>query len=735
MSRQRQRLIQLIIILTKSGCVLVQEVNKLFALDIGTRSCIGIILEEHNGNFHVVDSLLKEHNERAMLDGQIHDVLAVSKIIREIKEELEQTHGPLKKVSVAAAGRALKTERATVSIDITSSPLITKQDILHLELTAVQQAQSVIAEKYNQAHSQYYYCVGYSVLYYRLDDEEIGSLIDQQGQVASVEIIATFLPKVVVESLISALIRADLVMEALTLEPIAAINVLIPPSMRRLNVALVDIGAGTSDIAITDLSTVIAYGMVPIAGDEITEAISDQYLMDFPLAENLKRSINTSETIKITDILGFEDEVPKEEVIEKILPSVNKLATAIVDEILALNRQQSPKAVMLVGGGSQTPELCKLIAEKLNLPTNRVAIRGIDAIHSLTISDSIETGPHLVTPIGIAIAAHQTPVQYKTVYINEQPVRLFEVKKLTVGESILAAGLKMNKLYGKPGLAKIIELNGQSITIAGTHGQAPTILKNGVPCLLDEEVENNDRITIETGIDGVSTTTYVKDLVENYTEKQILINDESYILTPKLLINGKPATLETKVEDKDQIIYKISETIHDCLKELHSTTVLEDLRPFRLSLNEKEIFIPEIHGNLLKNGLPARLTYPIEHLDRLTIHKKSPITMMQLAEYQNIMLFQTLPITFNGNPIELKRALAIFKRGGLVLTPQDLVNDGDKIEVEIKKFEPFYFKDIFTQINYTIPKNISGAITILINQKPATLESRINPGDQLEIRL
>lgn len=76
--------------------------------------------------------------------------------------------------------------------------------------------------------NNHYYCVGYSVLYFRLDGEEIGSLLDQQGDEASVEVIATFLPRVVVESLLAALKRADLEMEALTLEPIAAINVLIP---------------------------------------------------------------------------------------------------------------------------------------------------------------------------------------------------------------------------------------------------------------------------------------------------------------------------------------------------------------------------------------------------------------------------------------------------------------------------------------------------------------------------
>ena len=144
-------------------------------------------------------------------------------------------------------------------------------------------------------------------------------------------------------------------MEALTLEPIAAINVLIPPSMRRLNVALVDIGAGTSDIAITDMGTVIAYGMVPVAGDEITEAISDQFLLDFPLAEKAKRELLTCSTIKITDILGFEMEVPREEAISKIAPVINKLSQSICDEILRLNNNRPPKAIMLVGGGSLTP--------------------------------------------------------------------------------------------------------------------------------------------------------------------------------------------------------------------------------------------------------------------------------------------------------------------------------------------------------------------------------------------
>lgn len=106
-------------------------------------------------SYHVADLLSIEHTERAMLDGQIHDVLAVSKIIKEIKDQLEIKHGPLEKVSVAAAGRALKTERASYEMNIERKPLITKEDILHMELTAVQQAQSSVAEKTSEIKANF----------------------------------------------------------------------------------------------------------------------------------------------------------------------------------------------------------------------------------------------------------------------------------------------------------------------------------------------------------------------------------------------------------------------------------------------------------------------------------------------------------------------------------------------------------------------------------------------------
>lgn len=709
------------------------EKKKLFALDIGTRSVVGIILEEIEQQFHVVDMLSIEHSERAMLDGQIHDVMAVSKIITKIKQELEKKHGPLKKVCVAAAGRSLKTERAKVSIEINGKPMIEKEDILHLELSAVQQAQATVASKHNEEKSHYYYCVGYSVLYYRLDEEEIVSLIDQQGDEASVEIIATFLPKVVIESLISALQRSNLEMDALTLEPIAAINVLIPPSMRRLNVALVDIGAGTSDIAITDMGTVIAYGMVPIAGDEITEAISDQYLLDFPLAEKAKRDIHTNDVVLLTDILGFETEIPKEEMIAQISNAIERLATSICDEIFQLNGQKSPKAVMLVGGGSLTPDLPRRVAERLNLPTNRVAIRGIDAISSLTIEDHIPKSPELVTPIGIAIAAKRNPVQYVVAYVNEQPVRLFEVKALKVGDCLLAAGIKINKLYGRPGMAMIITLNGQLITIPGQHGEPPTLLKNNLACSLDDEIENEDQLTVINGKDGERTLLQIKELIDELPTKNITINGIDYAIHSKITRNGVLVAPETFIEDHDQIECSMPETIEELLTMLNLQELLHELKPFSLVIDGKKIQFPQFSGKVYKNNLEAKPFHSFDNLDKIIIEKRTTVTIKEVAECKQLLLSHTIPVTFNGEQIELSKNITEFKRNGEHVAADEILHDGDQLTVTQKRFEPFIFQDVFNFVEIKMPAEANGNFRLLNNEQETTFYDPIEPGDHLQI--
>lgn len=701
--------------------------HTMFALDIGTRSVTGILLEMEESTYEVFDYVEIEHTERSMRDGQIHHVVAVAEVIKQVKQTLEERNGlTLKTACVAAAGRSLKTTKAKATITLNNQPITNQEEIKHMELLAVQQAQRNLVIEENQ-DTIMHYCVGYSVLKYQLDNEDIGSFIDQQGDTATVHIIATFLPKVVVESLLAALQRAELEMEALTLEPIAAIQVLIPESMRRLNVALVDIGAGTSDIALTDQGTVIAYGMVPVAGDEITEAISDHYLLDFPKAEQMKRQIVNDGESQIEDILGFETNVTYNQCVEDIRSSIHHLSDQITEEILRLN-EKVPRAVMLVGGGSLTPELSKNIAANLELPENRVAIRGIEAIANLSKTARTPQGPAFVTPIGIAIAASQNPVHYVTVTVNKNRVRMFEMKKLTVGDCIIQSGIDTNKLYGNSGTDISIVVNGRDLAIPGTAGEPPVIYVNSELASIDDSVKNGDIIDVQTGASGNSPHLQLNEIIDP-PKLTIYYGQELVTLPTKILVNGLERSMDYIIQDKDKIEWKEKLTVLDFI-ELKSIPTKDD---FNVYVNNREFTIPEATTTIHINGRKGTKESTISTNDKLEISSFISPSVSDLIHQLDIKMEQTCEIMFNNQPLVISQPIAWVYRNHEQLAKDSLLYKGDHIQLKEDVLKPFIFQDIFRFISLDI-YNLDPGFKIYRNDQPSSFDETIHPGDRLEIK-
>ncbi|WP_438319152.1 cell division protein FtsA [Sporosarcina sp. FA9] len=706
--------------------------TSLFALDIGTRSVVGIILNETNGMYHVEDLITIEHKERSMIDGQIHNVLSVANVISEIKNILEEKHGPLKRVSVAAAGRALKTVEGSMLIDISEGSLISTEDINRLELAAVQKAQQQLLSSNPAGKEDHYYCVGYSVLHHWLDGEVIGSLIDQTGRSASVKVIATFLPQVVVESLLAALKRAGLEMEALTLEPIAAINVLIPTSMRKLNVALVDIGAGTSDIAITADSTVIAYGMVPIAGDEITEALSNHYLLDFPLAEIAKRTLSNNAEVTITDILGFEQIIPTVEVINVIKPSIERLGKSISDEIIKLNNSKPPQAVMMVGGGSLTPLITKVISKYLELPETRVGTRGLEALSEVTIAEDIGSSPDLVTPIGIAIAARRAPIHYMSVMVNNKSIRLFELKEMTVGDALLSANIKARQLYGKPGLGMTVTINSSDIIIPGEHGTPSTILLNGTPASTKDLISSGDAIDLLLGENGKDASVTVSDLFDDLTTIEVTIDNAKVRLKPVVYINDKPQDLETLIQDRDKITVFQPRTLIDALKIIQKSHLL-NTNNFTVKVNGKSVLLKNRSTQFSIQGTIISHSHLLKDGDVVIIDKPSIPTIEEVAIETGKRVVETITVTFNNISLSIKKNKLAFTLNGQTVSGDTFVNNNDRLEFTTINDMPIVFGDVFLHTDYTLPENPNGNYHLLRNGSSIGFNDEIFGGDILEI--
>ncbi|MCC8437480.1 rod shape-determining protein [Brevibacillus sp. M2.1A] len=706
----------------------------IFSLDIGTRSVVGLIVETTGEQYRVLDCAIREHDERSMLDGQIHDIVAVAKVIQQIKEELEGKYGKLHQVAVAAAGRSLRTRRVRVDMPLARHAFISREDVVALEFSAVQEAQAALAQELKDQDVTRYYCVGYSVVHYHLDGELIGSLIDQRGDIASTDVIATFLPRVVVDSLIAALKRCDLEMQALTLEPIAAINVLIPVTMRRLNIALVDIGAGTSDVALTEEGAITAYGMVPVAGDEITDALMNAFLMDFPMAEEVKRLLSTEESVTFTDILGMEHTLSASEVTSAIEADIQQLADKIAFKILELNGK-APQAVMLIGGGSLTPGLTGKVAQVLNIPAARVAVRGGDAIKQYVGDNPALSGPEFVTPVGIAVAARRHPLRYVTVTVNDAPVRIFDLRKMTLGDALIASGLDIRRLYGRPGLAMTVTVNGRMKMIPGGHGTAPVIERNGEGVSLDTPINDGDQITVVAGTNGDDARVFAKDLFDELDTLEVICNDRPYSLGPVVHVNGAVATLDTLITDRAEVDIRLPRTVYEVLALAGLKTSAES--GLRFSVNGQDYSIPSRIEVIELNGRLAALTDLVRQGDVLVYRlDEVPAPSIQDVIPLEEWVQETMIVHFNGERVELPVAQVTITVDGKAANASDPVSEGADITVKSSPATTPVFSDVFRFVDVSLEKpdreSISGFV-MLVNGEQANFQTELKSGDKLEL--
>lgn len=534
----------------------------IFSLDIGTRSIIGSVGVVRDKKINIICEKYKEHEERAMVDGQIHDINLVAKTVGYVKKMLEDELGiELKNVSIAAAGRFLKTAEAKAEVELAGEEEINKDIIRGVELSAVKLAEKEINDKTDGKM----YCVGYSVKNYYLNSYVISSLLGHKGEVIGAEVIATFLPKSVVESLYTVMSKVELNVTNLTLEPIAAIEAAVPQKLRLLNIALVDIGAGTSDIAISSKETISAYGMVPIAGDESTEAIAQEYLVDFNTAEKMKREIGEKDNIEYTDVLGIDNTTSKEEILKVIKPTVMKLAEAISKKIIECNGNKPPAAVFLVGGGAHTPLLIDELSEKLGLDKKRIAIKDRNAVEQCVSDNSL--GSAGVTVLGIALTAmKKLGDNFMDIYFNGEVVSLFNSHKNTVIDVLLQACINPSFLIGRNGKSLRFLVNGKKRLVFGTLGKNAIITVNGAIADTETEVSSGDDVNIEFAKNGEVAKAKISDIIEDINEISCYIDEEIVNLAPIIIVNGNKESLEYDIQQNDDIQIIMPKTVFDVRK-------------------------------------------------------------------------------------------------------------------------------------------------------------------------
>ncbi len=578
-----------------------------FGLDIGTRSIVGTVgYKKSEKEFVVIAQSMKFHETRAMLDGQIHDIAKVADTIAAVKHDLEKKTGrKLTDVCIAAAGRVLKTLTVKTRFDLEEEQTITEEHIRTMELCGVEEAQRKLRDQ-SKKDKVNYVSVGYTVVRYFLGDVQMSNLEGHKSSVIGADILATFLPSDVIDGLYTAVDRAGLKAVNLTLEPIAAINVAIPEKFRLLNLALVDIGAGTSDICITKEGSVVAYGMIPCAGDSLTEEVMQKYLVEFNEAENMKLSLSEKKkSIIYHDIIGIKRSVSPAELKSALVPAAAKLAKLIAAKILELNGGKPVSAIFLVGGGGKLGNFTNALADAAKLAKDRVALRGEEVLTDVEfLEKDIRKDPMLVTPIGICLNYYEQNNNFIFVSVNGERVKLYDNGRLTVMDATLAVGYPNENLFPKRGEALEFTLDGERRMIRGEAGESSVIEINGKPAAVTSPVAANDEIKVKESTAGAAGSCTVSKFLAHKEKLVFYVNGKKVECPRFASANGELVSEYYDIKSGDDIkildYYTLEQVLRFCDIEddgvylVNNVVALPDDRVyenFSIDMEQKEVIV------------------------------------------------------------------------------------------------------------------------------------------------
>jgi len=543
-----------------------------------------------------------------------------------------------------------------------------------------------------------------------------------------VEVVATFLPRVVVDSLFSSLKKAQLDVYSMTLEPIAALSVAIPPNMRLLNLALVDIGAGTSDIAVVKNGNIFAYAMVPSGGDKLSEHLAAEYLMDFNSAEKLKCLVSSQPKLQCQDILGNQLEMTDQEIKDVLKSVVQNLSAEIARNILELN-SKPPDAVLCVGGGSMTPDLVNHLADALAIPRNRVGIRTRESFKHIKADFAALDGPQGVTPLGIAFNSFdKAPVPFIQVIVNDREVALWNLGDIDIASALLSAGISLNNVYGKPGLGKTLEINGYLKVFKGEMGTAPSIRVNGKEASLETPVQNGDQIEFKKGEDGQNATVKL-DNIKPGPDGYVYVNGERMELSPLIRINGRAWTMEEEIPDRSIVEVQRLNRLSEILVQAGIAEHLLVEKSYNYYLNDQPMILKWTPVKVTVDGkeTPINETVTFGSYIEYRIEQENP-RIKDIANQQTDL--DECSVTINGKQAVLKGKKYAVTRNGYVASPEDELFSGTKINVE-KVESSIILSDIFQIID--VKPSMGGKLKMTVNDQDAGYTTPITNNSVINI--
>ena len=210
-----------------------------------------------------------------------------------------------------------------------------------------------------------------------------------------------------VQNIIKCCNRAGLNVIDIVLEPLASSEAVLVPDETQLGVALIDMGGGTTDLAVFQDGSIKHTAVLSLGGYHLTNDAAVGLRTPFEQAERIKRRFGCAaprflaadELLVVPSVGGRAPrEISRKMLSEFLEPRVEEILTLVREELARSGLLNSiPSGVVVTGGSSSLERLPELAEEVFELPVRRGIPRGVGGL-----VDRVQ-GPEFATGVGLAL--------------------------------------------------------------------------------------------------------------------------------------------------------------------------------------------------------------------------------------------------------------------------------------------------------------------------------------------
>jgi cell division protein FtsA len=364
-------------------------------LDIGTTKIAAIVAEIVESGLDVIG--VGTHVSRGLKKGVIVNIDSTVAAIKQAVLEAEGMSGcEISQVYVGIAGGHIK------GVNSTGTVAIKDKEVRSSDVAKVLELARAIALPVDR------HVVHVLPQEYRVDGQDgVREPLGMCGVRLEARVHIVTAAAAALQNIIKCCSRCDLEVVDTVLEPLASGEAVLERDEKDLGVALVDIGGGTTDIAIFTEGAVAHTSVIPLGGHQLTSDIAFGLRTPPHEAEKIKHRwgcalasmVSAPETIEVASVGGRAPRILSRQMLcrDIIQPRIEEIFSFVKAEIMRLGCEDMlASGAVITGGATQLPGMAELAEEVLGIPVRLGMPKGVGGLADVVKSPAFSTGVGLV---------------------------------------------------------------------------------------------------------------------------------------------------------------------------------------------------------------------------------------------------------------------------------------------------------------------------------------------------